>query len=379
MTGRVQKLAKAMAHAPDFWRVARRQGPPLDDDGHLRIAAQWLLAAQRAGGGGYAHSYHLLHGWQPAYPETTGYIIPSLYRLHLRWGGADLLASVEAAARWLAAIQNADGSFADLGGARQVFDTGQILIGFNDLARNRPGLIANEAHRRAAGWLASVQEADGSFIRHAYNNRPHSYYSRVGAALITAGALLVDGALTAAGVRNIEWTLAQQQPNGFFRHASFDDAPAYLHTMIYIIEGLLDAYDVLADGRCIAAVLGFATPLLQAAGPASVLRSQYGEDYSVANRETCMTGLAQWAGVCVRLSRITHEPAWRVQADATLAYLKARQIRSRSERLNGGLMGSTPLTGRYMTAAIPNWGVKFFIDAVLERASLATAPPAARS
>ena len=32
------------------------------------------------------------------------------------------------------------------------------------------------------------------------------------------------------------------------------------------------------------------------------------------------------------------------------------------------LMGSDPMWGRYMRLAIPNWGVKFFIDALLAKA-----------
>lgn len=330
-------------------------------------AAHWLLEAQRAAGGGYAHSFHLLHGWRPAYPETTGYILPTLLRL-AAWGeDMRLRESVERAHAWLLTIQRSDGSFCDLDGRPQAFDTGQVLIGFNYLAEHQPGLADREACRRAAYWLASAQESDGSFLRHAYRGRPHAYYARVGAALASAGRILSDDYLRIAGIKNLTWCLAQQEENGFFRHLSFDAEPPYLHTMIYVIEGLLDGHVETGDVALRAAALGFASRLLECARTRDgILRSQYRSDFSVANREYCLVGLAQWAGVCFRFAA-TGETDFAAEGTRTLRFLKRKQLLSGNPRLNGGLFGSAPLWGRYMRAAIPNWGLKFFIDAILEQ------------
>jgi hypothetical protein len=364
----IDKIFRTLLHAPLLWWALRRQGPAGADRRHVEAAVAWLLASQEAGGnGGYAHSFHLLYAWQPSYPETTGYIIPSLHRAHLAYGLPGVLESVAAATRWLTSIQQEDGGFGDLEGHPQVFDTGQILIGLNYLAEQAPELSAPQALARAARWLVSVQEEDGSFRRHAYNGIPHSYYSRVGAALVTAGRLLNDDAVAEAGLRNLRWTMAQQGDNGFFAHASFDANPAYLHTMVYILEGLLDGYQETDAPELLDATVRFASRLLETAKRDGVLRSQYHPDYRVANDELCMTGLAQWAGVCFRLARLLNDGAYRESGVRTLEELKRRQIFCGNSRLHGGLLGSTPFNGRYMTAAIPNWGLKFFIDAFLEK------------
>jgi hypothetical protein len=341
-----------------------------DDGEHALAAAHWLIEAQRvSGGGGFAHSYHLLQGWQPPYPETSGYIVPTLHRLARQSGRAMFAASAASAAAWLLGVQNADGSFNDLEGRRQAFDTGQILIGFNFLAAEEPDQAIRAAMTRAAKWLCRVQEADGSYVAAAYNARPHAYYSRVGAALATAGRLLGDEAIREAGIRNLRWCLAQQEPNGFFRHLSFDVEPPFLHTMIYVIEGLLDGHAELGDETLFAAALRFAEKLLAISQSRdSILRSQYRADYGVANGEKCLTGLAQWAGVCLRFAAAPGKSAWREEAGKTIDYLKAQQIFCRDPRLHGGLLGSDLLRGRYMSLAIPNWGQKFFIDALLARA-----------
>ncbi len=352
-------------------RATMQIGHCYSDDVHMIAAADWLLAAQRAGGGGgYAHSFHLLYGWQPPYPETTGYILPTLLRVHRHTGNALYRESAARAAKWLMGVQRDDGAFADLQGRPQVFDTGQILIGLNDLVECAPDLADIDALRRAAEWLVRVQERDGSFVRYAYNGIPHAYYSRVGAALTVAGRLLGDRVVRDAGIANLRWTLSLQQGNGFFRRLSFDDTPPFLHTMVYVIEGLLDGYAETNDHSFYQAALSFALMLRAVVEQRDIiLRSQYYEDYSVANGEKCLTGLAQWAGISFRLARFSGDDDWNRLGAETLTFLKTRQIMSRDRRINGGLLGSAPINGKYMRAAIPNWGQKFFIDALL------SAPP----
>src|SRR5512134_3377654 len=47
---------------------------------HLDAAIQWICRAHdRCHGQGVSLGFSLLHGWLPPYPETTGYIIPTLF------------------------------------------------------------------------------------------------------------------------------------------------------------------------------------------------------------------------------------------------------------------------------------------------------------
>lgn len=355
--------------------VRQAQGQTASDDVHLRAAIAWLLQSQKAaavGGvlGGYAHSFHLSRGWQPAYPETTGYIIPSLHRAAGfftadRIWADEIRASISQAVAWLRHIQLPNGAFPDLAGSPQVFDTGQVLIGFNYLAEQAPDLADMDVLRRAADWLVLVQEADGSFRRHAYHGLPHSYYSRVGASLMTAGRITGRSAFRDAGLANLAWTLQQQQPNGFFNHLAFDHEKPFLHTMIYVVEGLLMGFGETGDERYLNATMKFCETLLLAADGQPPC-SQFSADFTVANRERCLTGVAQWAGVCLELARLRGDAGYRVIARQAIDYLKIRQIMvTRDKRLFGGLMGSDGPLGLYMRLAIPNWGLKFMIDALL--------------
>jgi hypothetical protein len=362
-------MMPALAPSTRFlWRAVRARSRSRDDEQHVRSAVAWLGAAQAAGGGGFAHSFHLLRGWERAYPETTGYILPSLRRADARFRIAAARPLLENAARWLASVQQPDGSFLDLAGAKQIFDTGQILHGWNDLAEHLPALVAPERHRRAARWIAGEQESDGSFVLNTWGGAARSYYVRVGAALMRAGRLLGEAPLVAAGRRNIDWTLAQQEPNGYFRHMSFDDGPPFLHTILYVVEGLIEAHAETGAEAPLAAALRLTEQLREAAERDSLPRSRYRPDFAAVDRELCLPGLAQWAGACFRLVALGF-PAYAAPGRAAVAALKRRQIVSAEPGLDGGLFGSAPFWGRYMRFAVPNWGVKFLIDALLAHAA----------
>jgi hypothetical protein len=338
------------------------------DDIHILHACKWLLTSQRVWlDKGYSHSYHLFYGWQDPYPETTGYIIPTLLAAYQRYGIQELYDSAKSATQWLKTIQNDDGSFNDLQGNKQVFDTGQILIGLNYLHEYFPEFEIGHHLIQCAQWLCQVQNDDGSFQKFAYNDIPHTYYSRVGAALIKAGHLLNNENFSQCGQKNIDWTMSQQYQNGFFKHASFDSNPPYLHTMIYILEGLLDAYKILQDAKILNSVILYSEKLLEISKSRDlILYSQYHEDYSSANKEKCLTGIAQWAGVCLDIFSITQNEEYKKEALKNIYYLKSKQIFSTNQNLDGGVPGSLPINGKYLKFAIPNWGVKFFIDTLLK-------------
>lgn len=334
---------------------------------HINNAVKWLLNSQI---NGYRHSFHFVYGWQKEYPETTGYIIPSLLEVYKKTKDEEIYNSVKKAVKWLKEIQNSDGSFNDLQGNKQIFDTGQILIGFNYIYENFPEFDIKDNLIKAIEWLVLVQNEDGSFTKFSYNNLPHTYYSRVGAAILKSGFLLDDKSIKESGIKNIEWVMSNQLENGFFKYSSFANYDPFLHTMVYILEGLLDAYDLLKDENILKSILKFSDTLLEVSKRDNILYSQYNEEYIATNKEYCMTGLSQWAGVCFRLYKITKKEEYKEDGIKTLNFVKSKQIISSNKNLNGGISGSIPLNGKYMKYSIPNWGVKFFIDALMKLETL---------
>ncbi len=93
------------------------------------------------------------YGWEggPYYPEVTGYIIPTL----LQWGHD---AEAARAADWLTTVQNADGSFNGVDGKPAVFDTGACMEGLRATGK---WVAANNAEE----WLKKANFVDTYNVR----------------------------------------------------------------------------------------------------------------------------------------------------------------------------------------------------------------------
>lgn len=87
-------------------------------------AIEWLKLAQNQDGGiaAWLDGEHR----HKSYPEVTGYLIPTL----LNYGEQEM---AEKCAKWLASIQNSNGSFDGIDGVQRTFDSGAIMEGFTAL------------------------------------------------------------------------------------------------------------------------------------------------------------------------------------------------------------------------------------------------------
>ena len=341
----------------------------------MRLAADWLLRAQAVHGSeGYAHSFTFRRGWAPCYAETTGYIVPTMLR------AADVLscpaydASALRAGEWLLRAQQDDGSFVDLEGRRQVFDTGQILEGLVALHRRTKVEAYRTSAIAAAEFIAGCQNDDGTWTRHAYLGVPHSYYTRVAANLLAVDREFDVPAAGRAATRFLAWALAQARPNGYFGAMEF--APGtlpYLHTVVYVLEGLEASHAVTGDPVLARACARTSEALLDVAEQSDgVPWAQYDAKWRFARTERCLTGVAQWAALLMRLFRAEPRERYRSHFSRSLAFLRARQFRRGGPNVRGALPGSAPMWGTYFRFAIPNWGVKFYLDALLEYDDLVT-------
>ncbi len=333
----------------------------LDNKTHIKMAADWLLYMQNSDGG-YSRKFGFISDRDNSYIETTGYIIPTLLKLKEE----KYISSALKAGEWLLSMQNDNGSFNEIDTNQPfIFDTGQVLLGLNSLYLYTKEDRYKKAIEKAALWLVSVQNDDGSWERFAYNNQKHTYYSRVAYALYEAGEIVGNEKFKEGALKNIRWVLSNQLSNGFFKYSSFlDGVDAYLHTIVYVLEGLLDIYDKTKDKDILEAVLKNSAVLKDIGESRDfILCSQYNENFECTNRERCITGLAQWAGVALRLYKITKDKAYLKSASSTLYYLKAKQLKT--SIMKGGFSASSPFWGRYGGFEFVNWSNKFFIDSMI--------------
>ena len=332
---------------------------------HIILAANWLLFMQN-NDGGYSRKFSFITGRDKSYTETTGYIIPTLLDTGEILQEKKYINSALKGGDFLLSVQNKNGSFNEIDHNLQfAFDTGQCLTGLNRLYEYTKESCFLEAAEKASYWLIENQEEDGSWKQVAFNGQKHTYYIKVAAAMYKYALLSEDNYIKNGALKHLEWVLDNQFQNGYFKFSSFlSNIPAYLHTLMYIAEGLLDFYEMTKENMVLDKILLYVNNFKNInLNRDLILGSQYNEEFKCVNKERCITGLAQWVGVALRLFKLTKDEDYINCAVKTIHYLKAKQLKHTV--MKGGFSGSIPFWGKYGSFDFVNWNNKFFLDALI--------------
>jgi hypothetical protein len=361
------------------WRSLRPESrPAISLEASLEAVYRWLCRAQDATAtGGVARWYDLVSGrFDAAYPETTGYIIPSFLAYAEARGVPEARERALRMADWEAELQMEDGAVlsgvATTTRGPAVFNTGQVLFGWIAAhVESGDGRYA-QAARRAADWLVDRQDADGAWRRNLSVLTDASvctYNNRCAWALAYAGTILGDTRYVDAGRRNSDWTIAQQNDVGWFAHTGFSDGEIpLLHTISYVIEGLLGVHAFTADDRYLEAARKAADAVVGHYRASGTLAGRYDERWRPTASWRCVTGDAQIAVVLHRLERWYPGAGYREIARRLVEDVARMQLGSGvdgSDPSQGGVPGSFPVWGEYCSLTAPNWAAKFFLDALL--------------
>jgi hypothetical protein len=345
----------------------------------LDEAVSWLGRAQdfsKTRDGGVARHYSLIDGWGSSYPETTGYIVPTLLDFARARGGRTCEEARERARRmldWLVSIQLPEGGFQGGTVDQQpvvpvTFNTGQILLGlaagvaeFGDAYR--------EPMIRAATWLATTQDADGCWRRYPTPFAApgeKAYETHVAWGLLEAYRIEPDRRFLESGLANIRWALSWQRENGWFDRCCLEDASAPLtHTIGYALRGVLEGYRSTRDPALLAAAVRTADGVLAALRPDGFLPGRLDARWKGTVRWACLTGTVQLAHCLLILHRETAEERHRTAARAANGYVRRTVSLSGLPETRGGVKGSFPVDGEYGRFQYLNWACKFFIDSHL--------------
>ncbi len=294
----------------------------------IESAVRWIRRHALASGGIAVSSKQRV-----AYPEVTGYFIPTLLTL----GERDL---ARAFSDWLVSTQRPDGAFAGPGMHETfAFDTGQVVRGWVALLPTEPSVEA--PLRRACDWLVASGDASTGRLPvpapgGAWSLGPRGEVSE-------AIHLYVLGPLRAAGELLDEphyRRFAERGRDSYLRGTNctrFAEPSLLSHFYAYIQEALLE--------------LGCDDEARQ--GMADVARYQQDNGAVPAYSDVpwvCATGVAQLAQVWFRLGESA-------RAERALAFLAALQNPS------GGFFGSYGVGAAYFPDQEPSWGVKYAIEA----------------
>lgn len=343
-------IAEISTRIRSLSHAVRTQVPALTDTGsdreHLEAAIEWLSHSHNVSdGSGSAATYNLVLGWGKQYPETTGYIIPTLYDYAENNPDSDAFERATLMAKWLCSIQHAAGSVPEGTGETDdpnVFNTGQAIFGLVEAYRQTGTEQFRTATREACEWLVDVQDDSGAWSQFDYKGHTHTYTTRVGWALAETATILDEreDVYRHAARKNFEWALGKRRSNGWFEHASFTpESDPYLHTIAYTIRGLLEGSQLVNDEELFEAAKDSADALLDLRQHDGSLKGACDDQWS-PTWYYCLPGNAQMALIWLRLYEITGRREYLTTARSTAEFLKRHQPLTGPEHIRGGLPGS---------------------------------------
>lgn len=340
---------------------------------HIAAAIGWIESAhQAAGDGGLSKGYSLLRGrWAPSYPETTGFTIPTLLNAAQFLNRDELRVLALSLADYLLRVSTAEGGVAHFRANSDpdplVFDTGQVILGW---------IAAYEASKndrylqgaiRAADWITSVQDSSGSWENHQHLRSAKVIDTRVAWALLELYRYTQTDDYQVSAVRNINWALKHQDPDGWFQGCALVDGEDPLtHTLAYAAEGLAECGRLLREPLYEGAAQLTVDGLLLRQRADGSLPSTFTSQWKVTSRSSCLTGNCQMAILWLKRYETTEDEKYYDAAAKAIRFVVRTQNPSSSiPHIRGGIPGSHPIYGRYERLKYPNWAAKFFIDALL--------------
>ncbi|MEO0410713.1 MAG: hypothetical protein AAF221_02580 [Pseudomonadota bacterium] len=384
-------------HWLDFQKLpaSAKQASRADHSGSLSAAdpgparaidagLDWLKRAQdqsKSADGGVARHWSYLSGWAPSYPETTGYIVPTLLEQ------ADIRADPELGARakrmlnWLVSIQFGNGGFQGgmIGQEPKVpvtFNTGQILLGLAAGAKLWPDRYL-EPMRKAANFLSTSQDDDG-----CWRSQPSpfaaiddkTYETHVSWGLFEAARIEKNSQWITAATRQVDWAITHQKSNGWMDYCCLSDKTAPIsHTLGYALRGFMEAWRFTGHVRFLKAATLLASGLRGRLEEDGRLPGAFRADWSPAIPSSCLTGAVQIAHSWLMLFEDTGEADWLDAGKRANAWARRTIDFEGSETIRGAVKGSYPCDGSYCRFEYPNWATKFLIDSCQLEAELEAA------
>lgn len=351
----------------------------LSKEEHLRAAADWLVRAQQATpDDGVAHSYDIrARKWLASYPETTGYVIPTLYDYAKYYSAPQFSAAATRMALWESSIQMPDGGVragtmdADIV-APTIFNTGQVLFGWAKAWIETGDERFKHSLIRASDWLVAAQDSDGAWRRFPSpftSAKLNSYNTRTAFGLVRAYQAVGDSKYLDAAIANVNWVISRAHANDWLPDnclAANVDLTALTHTIAYSIRGILEVGTTSGNQDMVERAVRMAKAVQNRQREDGALPAYYTPEWKTTVNWTCVTGNSQMAINWLRLAQLSGEQTFVDSAKRANRFnMSIQDLLTDNFNIRGALKGSHPVNGSYMTYRYPNWATKFFMDGLM--------------
>ena len=360
-----------------------------DFNKNLHLHLDWLKKAQDMSiDNGISRGYSLIQrdtdkenslGWQPSYPETSGYIMGSLLEAGTYLSDNDLLNRSRLLSNYLLSISKdykVKGGHLFKDENYSVFDTAQVikgLLNFYEFSKKKKYL--NRALECSKYLLEQEVIINGkktgkfktsSISKSLIYQENDLFNIYITQALIHLFKLTENNEYIDLTKRILDYSLSHQKDNGFFSKNDFNYLDRSLtHNIGYVLEALVDCGIYFKDENILnKAEIAINNIKVDENG---FLSSRYREDWSYGNnKSSCLVGNAQIVLTMLKLYKITKDKDLLNKSLKILFFSQKSLKLNESEFSNkGGVYGSFPINGDYQPFEEINWGAKYYVDVYL--------------
>jgi len=228
----------------------------------LRSNMSWIMKSFEVNGHQGSSGTRSIRGkWGAVYPETTGYLVPTLLDYAKYFDNKKVRKVALKQLDYFKSIQNEDGSFHQAKDLTEpiVFDTAQIIIGLLRIVSEleEPEELLSMI-RLSVDWLGLQLNAEGEFTSYNYvDNYNPAYYARI-AWPMASGELIKYSKPRTKTKKLITRISDAQLENKLFEDMGFHPGqPAYTHTVAYTYRGLWECAEILNGNSTIAITIEF--------------------------------------------------------------------------------------------------------------------------
>lgn len=340
----------------------------------LKENLDWLLKSFQVNKGAGSSGTRTMRGsWGAVYPETTGYLIPTVYHTADYFDNEEGKAMAMNQLAFLESIENEDGSYKQSIDIAEpiVFDTAQILHGLlfysSMVAEPEPML---KRTRLTADWLGLQLDEEGNFISHNYvDDYNPAYYARIAWAMASAELIKYSRPRTKTKTLIKRLGDMQNQNYSFSSWGFYPDEPGLTHTIAYTLRGLWECGEILNDRKLKKKVRMSLNRLSSEISEHGAIAASYDQEWKGDYSYICAVGNAQLALLYLILFEKSGSRKFLTHIELLLKPLLKKQKTILMNK--GAIPSSIPMKGKYQRFKYTNWTQKFFCDALLRLLQLA--------
>jgi len=341
----------------------------------LQSNLRWIAKSFEVNGLKGSSGKRTVYGrWGAPYPETTGYLIPTLLECSSYNEGLRDIALAQLS--FIKSIQNEDGSFYQAvdNKAPIIFDTSQIVIGLIALC---PEVLKfediSDVTKQAVVWMQEQLTAEGLFLEYNYvDNYNPAYYARIAWAMSQGEAIFYSKITKKTRTLILRIADLQNEDLMFDYAGFFPEEMPFTHTIAYTLRGLWECALYINDKKLMHKVTDsldhLSKTLLSKGKAAGRYDTHWQGDYSFI----CSAGNAQLALLYLRVYERLQNKKFLQVVPLLLKPLLAGQRRLSLNK--GAVPSSLPIWGPYQKWSFTNWTQKFYADALVSILKMSDRP-----